>query len=100
MALDVDSGRIVRLETIRRGSEIVVLIKPATDGMLLSLDAWDELVPVVEVDKGEVELMLCGCPYLSARAFAAHIAPPTIAPITIKTTRPLTTPPLFVCQKG
>ena len=52
---------------------------------------WDGLVSVVE-------LMICLFEF--ALALIPPIAPPTIAPITVKTTRPVTAAPFFVCQKG
>lgn len=51
-------------------------------------DTWDGLVRASE----DVMFRLF--------AFAPPIAPPTIAPITVNTTRPITAPPFFVCQKG
>lgn len=51
-------------------------------------------------DGGEEDDKLMLCLFESAWALTPPIAPPTIAPMTDNTTRPITRPPFFVCQKG
>lgn len=68
---------------------VILNAVPVTDGEQL-FDTWDGLVLAGE----EVE------PTLDLFEFRPPITPPTIAPTTVKTARPITAHPFFVCQKG
>lgn len=80
-------GVVSRPMSVRR--VIVVNAVTVTDGEQ-PFDTWDGLVLASE----DFEMMF------RLFAFAPPIAPPTIAPITVNTTRPIMAHPFFVRQKG
>ena len=92
-------GSVYRLGVVFPGcgcSEGLVVVlntaPPVTDGE----QVHDRLVIVLL----GVGFETTSCLFISAWAFTPPIAPPTIAPITVNTTRPNMAFPLFVCQKG
>lgn len=76
-------------QTVSKGSVVVLNTEPDT--------TWDGLVLQAGPSEVVESMLFKFC--LSLRLIPP-ITPPTIAPITVKTTRPITTAPFFVCQKG